>query len=107
MMKGTCGEAAWTSLKICVMTAVGYPAVSSSVAGRVSPTMAKLRLASVPPPGPNPVVPEELVELVVVLVVELVELVLEVVLEVVPPHIPPQSDPASVTHIESHWLLQQ
>src|SRR5215469_12404294 len=37
------------------MTAVGYPPVSSSVGGRVSPATTKSRLKTVPPWGPTPV----------------------------------------------------
>jgi hypothetical protein len=86
------------SCQILVMTDVGYPGVSSAFAGRVSPTTAKLRVERGPP--------VELVDVDDVLVV-LVLVVLVLVVLVPPEHDPPHADMASLTHCESHLLLQQ
>ena len=75
----------------------------------MSPTTAKLRTASEPPPGPT--VPPELEELVVLLdedVEEVEEDVLDVeLLEVEPPQDCPQTEETSPTHCASHWVEQQ
>ena len=91
--------------------------VSSSLGGRVSPTMAKLSVERVPPPGPTPepLEPLELLELELLDVVDVLELellelldvvdVLELELLDVDPH--PQGVAASPTHCESQVVLQQ
>ena len=66
--------------------------------------MAKLRVESVPPPGPTPPELDEVDEVLEVLV--LVEVLLLELL-VPPEHETPQTEVTSLTHIESHWLLQQ
>jgi hypothetical protein len=75
--------------------------VSSSFGGRVSPMTAKLSVDRVPPPGPIPELPDELlVELAL-----LVELVLLVELDELPEQ---EHGPlASVTHCASQLLSQQ
>ena len=77
--------------------------VSSSLGGRVSPTMAKLSVERVPPPGPTPepLEPLELLEMELLDVVD----VLELELLDVDPH--PQGVAASPTHCESQVVLQQ
>jgi hypothetical protein len=97
------------------MTAVGYPVVSSSFGGRVSPTMAKLSVESVPPPGPMvPTLPDdELLLLAALLELELEldapdELLLEAPAELeLPEQARAQSATASVTHCASHIVEQQ
>jgi hypothetical protein len=72
--------------------------------------MAKLRVASVPPPGPNP---PELDELVLeldelLLVLELDELELdELELDELPEHESWQIEVTSLTQLESHMVSQQ
>jgi hypothetical protein len=77
--------------------------VSSSLGGRVSPTIAKLSSETGPPEE------EEEVD-VLVLDEVLEELLLDEVLEELvlpPPHEGPHADMASVTHWLSHLLSQQ
>jgi hypothetical protein len=100
--------------------------VSFSVAGRVSPTIAKLRVASVPPVipvTPPPVPPPDEDELELDVLLELDEELLELDVlpddelldddpllddEPLPPeHDTPQTDPTSPTQVASHLVLQQ
>lgn len=71
--------------------------------GRVSPTMAKLSVARVPPPGPTPTGPPlELLE------VELLALeLLDVALLELPEHGCEQIEETSPTHIASQVVAQQ